>query len=87
MKKSPSAKYQKWKWMAPLGLILIGAGLSLTGEGIIMKYENPDSWQWIGMGTLALVVFNSGIAIVSEAVKRSLWAEWEAKYEENTDKT
>ena len=47
------------------GLLLIGFGLSLLGESIIKKYENHPNWFY--WGTLALVVFNSGICIVIKA--------------------
>ena len=47
------------------GLLLIGFGLSVLGEAIIKKYENhPDWFYW---GTVALVIFNSGICIVIKA--------------------
>ena len=45
--------------------LLIGFGLSLLGESIIKKYENHPNWFY--WGTLALVVFNSGICIVIKA--------------------
>ena len=47
------------------GLLLIGFGLSLLGEAIIFKMSKNSNWFY--MGTLALIIFNSGICIVAEA--------------------
>ena len=59
------SKYTKWFFYSVLGLLLIGFGLSVLGEAIIKKYENhPDWFYW---GTVALVIFNSGICIVIKA--------------------
>jgi hypothetical protein len=55
----------KWLILSISGLLLIGFGLSLLGESIIKKYENHPNWFY--WGTLALVVFNSGICIVIKA--------------------
>ena len=66
----------KWRWMAPLGLICIGLGLSLTGEGIILKMQAAPAWQWVLMGTLGLSVVNAGISVFGDAVKRRTWEEW-----------
>ena len=75
-KKSPQY-VNKWKWMAPLGLTLIGMGVSIAGEGTLLKGDSAPWWQWVGMGTLGLVVLNSGIAVFGDAVKRRFWFEWE----------
>jgi hypothetical protein len=45
------------------GLILTGAGLSLLGEAIIYRFSEKPFWDWFGMGTLALVVFNCGLSL------------------------
>jgi len=49
-----------------LGLLLLGFGLSLLGEAITYKFQ--DDFNWFYWGTAALVVFNSGIALVGEAI-------------------
>ena len=55
----------KWLIYSISGLLLIGFGLSLLGEAIIFKMSKNSNWFY--MGTLALIIFNSGICIVSEA--------------------
>ena len=56
----------KWLIFSIGGLILIGFGLSLLGEAIILKYENkPFFW----LGTLALIVINSGLCFFGNAIR------------------
>ena len=66
--------------MAPLGLVLIGMGFCLAAEATIWKGDSSPTWQWVGLGTLGLAVFNSGIAIFGEAVKLSTLDSWESPY-------
>lgn len=51
------------------GLILTGAGLSLLGEAIIYKYSEKAFVEWFTMGTIALVVFNSGLSLAIYSLK------------------
>lgn len=60
--------HRKWLLLAPLGLLLIGTGLSLFGEAVILKYRQVAFGQWFGYGTLSLVVFNAGLSVFGEAV-------------------
>jgi hypothetical protein len=60
--------YRKWLIMAPLGLVLIGAGLSLFGEALILKYQQVSFGHWFAYGTLSLFVFNAGLSVFGEAV-------------------
>jgi len=57
--------FKRWLIFAVSGLSLTGFGLSLLGESIISKHEKR-SWFWLG--TLSLVVINSGISLVGKAV-------------------
>ena len=49
-----------------IGTFARGFGLSLLGEAITYKFQ--DDFNWFYWGTAALVVFNSGIALVGEAI-------------------
>lgn len=55
----------KWLISSITGLMLLGFGLSLLGEAIIFKINNNTNWFYTG--SIALIVFNSGICIVAEA--------------------
>ena len=56
----------KWLIYSIVGLLLIGFGLSILGEAIILKINQDFNWFYIG--TLALIVFNSGICFVGKAI-------------------
>lgn len=58
----------KWLIHSILGLILFGFGLSLIGESIIAKMSAPTDLWWVGYGTLALVVTNSGLCLFGQGV-------------------
>lgn len=67
---------KRWKWMAPLGLVLIGMGFSIAAEAALWKGSQVLTWKWVSLGTLGLALFNSGIVIFGEAVKISTLATW-----------
>jgi peptidoglycan/LPS O-acetylase OafA/YrhL len=60
--------YRKWLLRAPLGLVLIGFGACLVAEAAMDKYDGAPTWEWVVYGTLALVVFNSGLSIFGDAI-------------------
>jgi hypothetical protein len=63
--------HNKKRWiLAPLGLVLIGAGLSMAIDAGFRKWNHED---WFLYGTSALVVFNSGICIFGRAVAEYVW--------------
>lgn len=66
---------RSWALLAPLGLAAIGFGLSLTGEAIRLKTLGRPTSHWFGLGTLGLIVVNSGIATVVEAGKHKALAD------------
>ena len=61
--------YQQWDELAPRGLILIGAGLSVIGQAIIVKSKGKGFLRWFIYGLIGLSLFNAGIALFGEAVK------------------
>ena len=58
----------KWLFHSILGLLLIGAGLSVFGEALIQKMNAQNWHDWFWTGTLSLVIFNSGICIFGQGV-------------------
>lgn len=58
--------YEKWNRLSPLGLLVIGCGMSLIGDATLSKLKGRS---WFFKGTVALIVFNAGVAIFGEAVK------------------
>jgi hypothetical protein len=61
--------FRKWQLFAPLGLALIGLGLSLLGHSIGIKISGASSLVWFSWGTVSLLCINAGIAIFGEALK------------------
>ncbi len=81
-----SRKHAKsWRWIAPLGLIMIGMGFSMAGEAAVWKGQFVETWKWIAMGTAGLVVLNAGISVFGEAVVRRMWDEINRSKEEPDD--
>jgi hypothetical protein len=62
--------FDRWMWMAPLGLALAGMGLSLTGEATLWKGAARPAWDWVALGTAGLCAFNAGISVFGAAVLR-----------------
>lgn len=59
---------RSWLIFSASGLATVGFGLSLMGEALILKYEQAGFTKWFWMGTLALVVINTGMALFGKAV-------------------
>jgi len=60
--------YRRWLIQAPIGLVLIGFGACLIAEAAMDKYGGAPLWQWVAYGTVALVVFNSGLSLFGDAI-------------------
>jgi hypothetical protein len=57
--------YKNWLIQAPLGLVIVGFGACLIAEAAMTKYAG-GAWVWYG--TVALVVFNSGLCVFGNAI-------------------
>jgi hypothetical protein len=70
-----------WHWLieAPLGLLLIGAALSVFGQSVIYKSRGESLRKWFWWGTLSLVIFNAGICVFGDAVRHRVLYELSAK--------
>jgi len=60
--------YRRWLVQAPIGLVIIGFGASLISEAAMLKYSGASTWDWVSYGTIALIVFNSGISVFGGAI-------------------
>ena len=68
--------YQKWKRLAPLGLVGVGLGASLVGQSTILKSKKASTWKWVALGTVSLAVLNAGLCLFGDAVKHRALYEW-----------
>ena len=67
----------KWLLFSPLGLALIGFGLTLVTDAARAKSAG-EPWFWYG--TLALVVFNAGVVFFGEGIKNAVLVSLELKH-------
>lgn len=59
----------KWLLYSIVGLILVGAGLSVFGEAVAIKTLTINSrGSWFVWGTASLVLVNSGLSFIGQAV-------------------
>ncbi|MBK8034888.1 MAG: hypothetical protein J0M07_31440 [Anaerolineae bacterium] len=61
--------YQEWSENAPRGLLLIGAGISVIGQAIVLKSRRKSTVVWFLFGLVGLILFNAGVSVFGEAVK------------------
>ncbi|MFT6998955.1 MAG: hypothetical protein ACJAQ4_002718 [Cryomorphaceae bacterium] len=64
-----AAKHKKrWLIFAPLGLVLIGTGLSMVVDAGMYRMTGAATLNWVIYGTAALVVFNAGLSFFGQAI-------------------
>lgn len=61
--------YRQWSELAPRGLLMIGAGISMIGHATILKARRKRGLGWILFGSIGLSVFSAGLSIFGESVK------------------
>lgn len=59
----------KWLILAPLGLVLIGAGLCVLTEAAHAKHTGAPFRQWFLWGTYSLILVNGGLSLFGQAVR------------------
>ncbi|MFT5953810.1 MAG: putative Na+-dependent transporter [Cyclobacteriaceae bacterium] len=60
--------YRRWLIQAPIALTIIGLGACLIAEAAMLKAAQSPTLSWVGYGTIALIVFNSGISLFGDAI-------------------
>ena len=66
--KMSNKHYKRWLIQAPVGLTVIGFGACLIAEAAMLKYSGAATWDWVLYGTVALVVFNSGLSLFGDSI-------------------
>lgn len=59
---------RRWFRLGTISMLLIGFGVSLIGEAIILKSNGGSLVEWVALGTFSLIVFNAGICVFGESV-------------------
>lgn len=69
---SPRSYYMRWLIYCPVGLVLIGLGLSLFGDSLLLKQATDQAggsiWGWFLYGTASLATFNAGLSVFAQGV-------------------
>ncbi len=56
--------------LAPVGLVLVGAGLSVAMDAATRRASGGRPAVWIARGTAGLVLVGSGLSVFGDAVRR-----------------
>lgn len=59
----------KWLMLAPLSLMLVGAGLCVLSEAAWAKHSDAPFRQWFLWGTYGLILVNGGLSLFGQAVR------------------
>lgn len=62
--------YRTWKRLAPLGLLLVGAGTAVSSDASSRRAAGTPTARWVAQGTAGLLLLNAGLSVFGEAVKR-----------------
>ena len=73
--------FRRWFIQGTLGVLLTGAGICMVIEAGFFKQTNPPLWEWVAVGTGALIVFIGGLCLYVESLKYRLFYELETKEE------
>lgn len=57
-----------WLVYSILGLVLVGAGVSIVGEAIIIKGGGAATRDWFLLGAAGLIVLNSGLSFFGQGI-------------------
>lgn len=59
----------KWMILAPVSLLIIGAGLCVFSEAAQAKHTGAPFRQWFLWGTYSLILINGGLSLFGQAVR------------------
>ncbi|WP_299033411.1 hypothetical protein [uncultured Pseudokineococcus sp.] len=67
---APDDDLRAWARLAPLGLVLLGAGTCVTGDAAVGRGTGASRRRWVLGGTVGLLLQGAGLSVFGEAVKR-----------------
>ena len=73
---SPEQDLSVWKRLAPMGLMLVGAGTAVAVDASARRASGAALLRWVAQGSLGLVLLNAGLSVFGEAVKRRALHDW-----------
>ena len=72
---------RKWLFFSATGLLLVGFGMSVFGEAVILKFNKEPFLDWFSMGTISLIVFNAGLSFFGSGIKYRIYLDRRRKSE------
>lgn len=66
--KMKSNRFQ-WLLRGGFGALFSGFGLCVTIESAFLKHAGLELWKWVGLGTLGLILFISGLCLLIDALR------------------
>lgn len=60
---------RRWFIQGTIGILLVGAGVSMLIETGFYKHTDPGTMRWILAGTLSLIVFMSGLILMIDSIR------------------
>jgi len=69
MGKEYNSNKVQWLLRGGLGASLTGFGISYLTTVSLLRYDGAPFWNWFAQGTLALIIFISGICLIADAVR------------------
>jgi hypothetical protein len=71
----------KWMLFAPIGLLLVGAGMCVFGTALAKMGSEAGFTEWFLWGTASLILINGGLCFFGSAIKYSVLYELATKKE------
>lgn len=69
----------KWRTFAPLGLTLVGFGVSVVSHTVERRISGAPFWDWFVWGTAGLILLNAGLTFFGESIKHRVLYDLEDK--------
>ncbi|MFK7933443.1 MAG: hypothetical protein AB8G22_08025 [Saprospiraceae bacterium] len=73
--------FKRWFIQGTIGVLLTGAGICMIGEAGFFKHSDPPFWEWVVVGTGALIVFMGGLTVFVGSLKYRIFYELETNQE------
>lgn len=68
--RQPAATSPGGGVLAPVGLVLVGAGLTVAMDASTRRAAGSPPGSWVSRGTVGLVLVGSGLSVFGDAVRR-----------------
>ena len=68
-----AAEFKKlWLIEASIGILTIGAGACMVAASAIYKFDGAPLLNWMGAGTVSLIVLNAGVCVFGDSISQRM---------------